>query len=268
MLEEITHHKIILAGLDSTGKTSIYRKMIEGAFGEDLKNSPPTSGIQIRNQIIDGHHLLFWELGGQAVYRSQYFKDKHTFVDTSILIYVLDVQDKKRFGQSQKYFLEIMMTIKILPIPPRVFILIHKLDPTRINDLRENFLECSSIFREAKKFPSINVSRFHTSIYSDTLEFAFKKILQQVIPHYSSPYSLFEPEEELIEINKDNGINDKNTNSKHILTPEVDTLTQKQKRISQQKLISELTRQFDQAFDKIELKLELKRQFAKLSKTD
>ena len=53
--DNLTIHKIILAGLDSAGKTSIYKKMIEGADLEEIKDLSPTKGIERRSQTIMDH---------------------------------------------------------------------------------------------------------------------------------------------------------------------------------------------------------------------
>lgn len=197
MSEEVNEtHKIIIAGLDSVGKTSIYKKMIEGADVEDVKDLPPTKGIERRSQVIMDNHVVFWELGGQAIYRSQYFQNKQTFEATTLLIYVIDLQNKARFEESLDYLLEILMVVKDIESPPRIFVLMHKFDPDKIDELRGNFLEASKIFREVKNIPTLNVTRFPTSIHSDNLDFAFKKIMERVVPDYIDPMmGLFEDED-------------------------------------------------------------------------
>ena len=55
MSEEGTTHKVIIAGLDSVGKTSIYKKMVEGADTDELDNLTPTKGIERR--FLEGIYL-------------------------------------------------------------------------------------------------------------------------------------------------------------------------------------------------------------------
>jgi GTPase SAR1 family protein len=238
--EEEVAHKIIIAGLDSVGKTSIYKKMVEGAETQDIENLPPTRGIERRSQIIMGHQVVFWDLGGQEIYRSQYFEEPSTFANATLLIYVLDVQDKQRFDQSLDYLLQILMVIKHLPSPPRIFVLMHKFDPDKIEDLKENFLEASKIFREVKKIPTLDVTRFPTSIYSDNLDFAFKKIMQKVVPDYSNPLLDLFPE---IDDEVDHNV---------IAGVEVDV--EKQKSSTTDTLRAEITRQFEIALEIIDIR--------------
>jgi hypothetical protein len=119
-----------------------------------------------------------------------------------------------------------------------------------------------------KKIPTLDVTRFHTSIYSDTLDFAFKKILQKVIPHYSSPLSLFAEEEVTNEIDEGNNNYSTNTKGEDILVTEVDVQAQQNKNINKDVLKAELTRQFENAFVKIELRMKLRKQLDNFSNED
>lgn len=197
MTDNLTTHKIIIAGLDSAGKTSIYKKMIEGADLKEIEDLPPTKGIERRSQTIMGHNVVFWELGGQRAYRAQYFQNPQTFANCTLMIYVIDLQDNQRFEESLDYLVEILMVVKKVELTPKIFVLMHKFDPDRIDELRGNFLEASKIFREVKNIPSLNVTRFPTSIYSDNLDFAFKKIMEKVVPDYTDPMmGLFDDDNE------------------------------------------------------------------------
>ncbi|MHA2097762.1 MAG: ADP-ribosylation factor-like protein [Candidatus Kariarchaeaceae archaeon] len=179
-------HKIIFAGLAAVGKTSIYKSVIENVDLKTIETLLPTRGIERKFHTIAGHKLVFWDLGGQESYRSGYFQDPRIFAETSLLIYVLDIQDKERFDDSVEYLLQILMTIKNLDAPPRVFVLIHKYDPAKMTELRFNLLEASNILKEANKFPSMKITKFATSIYNDNLDSVVEGILKELIPDYSN----------------------------------------------------------------------------------
>lgn len=218
-------HKIIIAGLDSAGKTSIYKKMIEGADLEEIEKLSPTKGIERRSQTIMGHNVVFWELGGQRVYRAQYFQNTQTFANCTLMIYVIDLQDNQRFEESLDYLVEILMVVKEVESTPKIFVLMHKFDPDKIDELRGNFLEASKIFREVKNIPSLNVTRFPTSIHSDNLDFAFKKIMEKVVPDYADPMmGLFDDDIDGLEeasINKSEPIDDDEFQTKDDLKSEI-----------------------------------------------
>lgn len=177
-------HKVIIAGLDSAGKTSIYEKVIEGTNPEELRDLPPTKGIERRRRSLNGIEIVFWDLAGQSSYRSNYLENPQIFLNTSILIYVIDIQDPQRFDESLEYFLQILMTIKNFDNPPRVFSLLHKYDPENVQELKSRLFEASSMVREVNKIPTLNVKNYSTSIYSDTMELIFGKMIQELIPNY------------------------------------------------------------------------------------
>ncbi len=186
LTSEDTIHKIIIAGLDSVGKTSVFRKAIERIDVSEILDLPPTKGIERQIRTLQGVDIVFWDLGGQEVYRSEYFQDHRIFTNASVIIYVLDIQDQERFDESLEYLLQILMIIKNLTSTPRVFVLFHKFDPEKMKDLRKNLFEATKVFKEVSKIPSLKVTNFSTSIFSDNLDHAFEKILQTVIPNYSN----------------------------------------------------------------------------------
>ncbi len=185
-IEDPKYHKIIFAGLAAVGKTSIYKSVIENVDLEIIAQLQPTRGIERKFHQVAGHKLVFWDLGGQEIYRSRYFQDNRVFSDASILIYVLDIQDNERFDDSVEYLLQILMTIKNMQKVPRVFVLIHKYDPDKMNQLRFNLLEASNILKEANKFPDMEITKFATSIYSDNMDTVVEGILKDIIPDYTN----------------------------------------------------------------------------------
>jgi len=124
--------KVIVIGLDNAGKTAILTKF-GGRLGiNDLANLTPTKGVDRRhieteNSDID---LYIWDFGGQAQYRSKYFeKPEQYFLQTDLLIYVIDVQDPERYAESFEYFEQILEILSTLEEEPFVLIYIHKCDP-------------------------------------------------------------------------------------------------------------------------------------------
>ncbi|MBY9011844.1 MAG: 50S ribosome-binding GTPase [Candidatus Lokiarchaeota archaeon] len=124
--------KVIVIGLDNAGKTAILSKF-GGRLGiSDLANLTPTKGVDRRhietaNSDID---LYIWDFGGQAQYRSKYIdKPEQYFLQTDLLIYVIDVQDSERYAESFEYFEQILNILSTLEEDPFVLIYIHKCDP-------------------------------------------------------------------------------------------------------------------------------------------
>lgn len=186
VLENQKIHKIVFAGLDAVGKTSIYKSVIENVDTNALRDLQPTRGIERRYHKIAGEKLVFWDLGGQEYYRSRYFDDSRIFNDASLLLYVLDMQDYERFDESIEYLLQILVTLKNLDQIPRIVVLLHKYDPLEKELLQENLLEVSKTLQETSKFPSIAITKFTSSIYSDNLDTIVEDIIRKILPHYTN----------------------------------------------------------------------------------
>ena len=129
---EKSAQKVIVIGLDNAGKTAILSKF-GGRLGiSDLANLKPTKGVDRRHIETSGSDidLYIWDFGGQAQYRSKYFeKPEQYFLQTDLLIYVIDVQDPERYAESFEYFEQILDILSTLEEDPFVLIYIHKCDP-------------------------------------------------------------------------------------------------------------------------------------------
>ena len=124
--------KVIVIGLDNAGKTAILSKF-GGHLGiSDLANLTPTKGVDRRhieteNSDID---LYIWDFGGQEIFRNKYLtRPEQYFLQTDLLIYVIDVQDPERYAESFEYFEQILEILSTLEEDPFVLVYIHKFDP-------------------------------------------------------------------------------------------------------------------------------------------
>ena len=124
--------KVIVIGLDNAGKTAILSKF-GGRLGiTDLANLTPTRGVDRRHieTASSDIDLYIWDFGGQEMFRSKYFeKPEQYFLQTDLLIYVIDVQDPERYAESFEYFEQILEILSTLEEEPFLLIYIHKSDP-------------------------------------------------------------------------------------------------------------------------------------------
>ncbi|MHA2017961.1 MAG: ADP-ribosylation factor-like protein, partial [Promethearchaeota archaeon] len=122
--------KIIFAGLDNSGKTSIILSL-QQKFS--YLNTKPTLGLSRSIfSTLDclGFGVVLWDLGAQRKFRKNYFKHRYqVFSNTSSVFYVIDIQDSRRFDESIEYFLKIVETYKELDEETDFFICFHKMDP-------------------------------------------------------------------------------------------------------------------------------------------
>jgi small GTP-binding protein len=124
--------KIVVVGLDNAGKTAILTKF-GGKLGiADLATLKPTKAVErhlikTEDSELD---LLIWDMGGQLEYRNKYLEyPERFFLQSDLLIYVIDVQDSERYAESFEYFEEILKILKTLEENPFILIYIHKYDP-------------------------------------------------------------------------------------------------------------------------------------------
>jgi GTPase SAR1 family protein len=96
--------KIILAGLDNAGKSSMLvalKKMYQ--FEEEVHQLQPTIRIDRYSRKFLGYEIEFHDMGGQEKYRERYLERKVYFEETDCLIYLIDITDAKRIPESLKY---------------------------------------------------------------------------------------------------------------------------------------------------------------------
>jgi GTPase SAR1 family protein len=126
----LTKKKLVLAGLDFAGKTSLLSVLKKDySVIQDLM---PTKGAQRDGVEFFGIPIITWDLGGQALYRNEYLdsgKSKLFFSDTDVLFYVVDVQDDKRYDETLDYYGKMLASYKNLGEKPSLIVLFHKLDP-------------------------------------------------------------------------------------------------------------------------------------------
>lgn len=125
---EITADKIAIIGLANAGKTSIL-KCINHEF-DVISTLSPTFGVKRNMFKFLGRNFTFWDYGGQNLYREKYLKDPMKyFLDTSVVYYIVDVQDSDKIDESIEFYK--LVTKEIIKLNPNINynISYHKYDP-------------------------------------------------------------------------------------------------------------------------------------------
>jgi len=159
--------KIIIAGLDNAGKTSILTALNKKYnFQKDIISLTPTIRVEYRATEFLKNRVVFWDMGGQEKYRKLYQKKQDLyFSDTDLLVYVIDIQDTQRIETSLAYLRTILKYFKKHKMDVPLIISFHKFDPEfigneqmveQIEDLRKHIL---------KLYPSLRILFQQTSIY-------------------------------------------------------------------------------------------------------
>ena len=132
--------KILIMGLNNGGKTCILLTLKEDTNLLSFVSLKPTKGLDISS--VEGAEINFslWDFGGQEQYRNDYLKDfKKYITKVERLIYVIDVQDTKRYELSLNYLTSIMDKLKKEQIKIPISIFLHKFDKYLYK--REDFKE-------------------------------------------------------------------------------------------------------------------------------
>lgn len=125
--------KIVFAGLNQSGKTSIIRYLSrlvsEDRYSEHLRTVPTVRSVS-RVASVLGLPFALWELGGQETYRQEYLREpERFFLRTSLLIFVFDVSANViTHTLALEYLSQILEVFSFLGINPKYQIFLHKSD--------------------------------------------------------------------------------------------------------------------------------------------
>lgn len=169
-----TTEKVLIMGLDKAGKTSILLNLA----GKNLlsyTNPDPTTGKKHIAAILDTETQLnelksiFWEAGGQEVYRTEYLEDPEKFlVGYERIIFVIDIQDKPRYDEALTYLGEILQKLSEFNITSKIDIYLHKYDPgiDKLNKFSEENINQNLTYKIKVINPQFKLRIFYTSLFT------------------------------------------------------------------------------------------------------
>ncbi len=171
-LKDLDTSKLLIVGLDNSGKTCIILSLKEDTNLLSLFSLTPTKGVNINTFDSRGKKITCWDLGGQEQYRKEYLKNfKKYFTGTQKIVYVIDVQDTGRYELTLKYFKEIMRALKDEEIKVEIMVFLHKWDPNL--EKKEKFKNLDKVVRDTlipkiKEYvpPGVKYSIYKTSVYT------------------------------------------------------------------------------------------------------
>lgn len=164
-MEEII--KVVIAGLDEAGKTSILTALDKKYdFQKDIISLTPTIRVEYHATEFLRNKTVFWDMGGQQKYRELYEnKQDIYFSGTDLLLFVIDIQDRERFDTSLSYLDMILQNFLKHNLEIPLIITFHKFDPGLKNVekciLDVNFLKDTII----ERYPTFKILFQQTSIY-------------------------------------------------------------------------------------------------------
>lgn len=162
--------KVLIMGLDNSGKTSILLSLTKTTNLLSYFSIKPTKGIQI-SSIEDGERIVkVWDFGGQKSYRNDYLQNMDQYIEgIDELIYVIDIQDRRRYDEALEYFKNILKAIGKPERKIDLTIYFHKFDPL-LDVLEEYSTQTISLKLvgdiNAIATPTYDPKIFKTSIYT------------------------------------------------------------------------------------------------------
>ncbi|MFW9894452.1 MAG: ADP-ribosylation factor-like protein [Candidatus Thorarchaeota archaeon] len=162
--------KILLVGLDNSGKTSILT-CLKGIKRISAFNAlKPTRGAFWNDFNALSNNYVVVDLGGQEAFREEYLSDFTDLLSgTKKIIYVIDIQDSDRYEEALEYMQRVLNQINN-PYHVDFSIFLHKYD----SDLEFDENKIDKLIRKIKQTIPAN---FPYSIHKTSIYATFEKTM-------------------------------------------------------------------------------------------
>lgn len=128
--EDKPRKKILVLGLDNSGKTSIILSLKGTRNLMSFYSLKPTTGVHYDSYADVEEDFYIWDLGGQADYRAQYPSKMRDYVkNTDQVVFVIDVQDTARYDEALEFFHDIISALGDAAASLECVFYLHKYDP-------------------------------------------------------------------------------------------------------------------------------------------
>ena len=126
--------KIGFLGLDAAGKTSFLHVLSKTYTS--MIDTKPTKGIERSKSDIIGQTIDLWDFGGQKQYRDRYLRSEKDLTGFDLVFYLIDIQDKARFGESGAYLNDLLGKMDDFN-QNNLIVCFHKYDPNLKDALKD-----------------------------------------------------------------------------------------------------------------------------------
>jgi GTPase SAR1 family protein len=167
------HMKIIIAGLDNSGKSSVVLSLKGANNLLSFARLRPTLGHEITRINDYEKKVMIWDLGGQEKYRYENVENFEKFSPgVQRFIYLVDVQDRDRYDLSLEYFQQL---VNKFPdhFHPEIFLFLHKFDPILENN--PDYSDLNLYNELVKKFKDKLPAKSSLQVFKTTIFTIFRK---------------------------------------------------------------------------------------------
>ncbi len=170
--------KIIIMGIDNSGKSSILLSLREDTNLMNFVELHPTKGIDIQTFGTDKSEISCWDFSGQEQYRKSHLKNlSKNLGSTNKIIFVIDVQDIKRYDLALKYLENIVYKLKQEDTKLEFSIFLHKYDPNISKQGKFKEINKKINLELINKINSIMPKEIRYNIFKTTIYTVFEKTL-------------------------------------------------------------------------------------------
>ncbi|MHA1213768.1 MAG: Rab family GTPase [Candidatus Hodarchaeales archaeon] len=157
--------KIAIVGLSKAGKTTLKKMFFERWTKNMLNQIKPTVGIEYLRRFNEflSTGLIVLDFGGQEVYRDAHLKKIDHWKGTSLILFIVDLQEPDSFTVASEYLHNIWNLLKMTNNQmPKLSIILHKYDLDKRPQLKRNIDKAMIVFKDF-----INIATFYLSTIDD-----------------------------------------------------------------------------------------------------
>lgn len=138
--------RVLVLGLDNSGKTSIIRRWQQ----RDWKSISPTMGFEINTIQVDGYTLNIWDIGGQTSLRTFW---GNYFDKTNVVVWVVDSMSMERIQESyQELRDKVIQQDRLVGVD--LVILINKIDLLQLDKVEQTKRQIVSLLKLESQLPA------------------------------------------------------------------------------------------------------------------
>ena len=167
--------KILVLGLDNSGKTSIVFNFIGEINLPNFISLKETKKVNIVNLEKDNFNFKILDFGGKEIYRNEFLKKFNEYIiDTEEIFYVIDIQDHERYESTLNFLKEIIKRLKTMKYKIEFTFFLHKFD-NNLFELNPNINDgiINDLIEKIRKI--VPSEEFH-EIYKSTIYTVLDKI--------------------------------------------------------------------------------------------
>jgi len=174
--------KILLIGLDGVGKTALYQKFFLKKDPVQLQKITPTRGIaKYEHDFLRTDYTII-DAGGGKQYRQGYIGNTELVKDLGAIVFVVDVQNPPKYQETVNFFTVWLKSVANYIKGVKGYLLFNKIDPGKEGQVKQGLAHIAQLLGPMESMFSGELVKTLTSIYSDSTNQIFQRMLLDLMP--------------------------------------------------------------------------------------